>query len=323
MEYSSRVSTAESIRAFLFVVAVFTVYGTAALLAVRWGLHRWGRIGTPPAGKALVVQRSVFGLAAFGVLCIAYGFLVEPYWPEVTRTRITSPRLPKGTRPIRIVHLSDLHCDPAPRLEERLPALIAAEKPDLIVFSGDAVNSKEGVPVLKALLTKLSAIAPTFVVRGNWDAWFWGRIDLFGGTGVRELDGTAARVDVAGVPVWVAGVAVERETAAATALSAVPPGAFTVFVHHYPYPDVVPDRDQARVDLFCAGHVHGGQIAMPFYGALITLSKYGKQYESGLYRAGPMSLYVSRGIGMEGGSSPRVRFCSRPEIAVIDAAPAD
>jgi predicted MPP superfamily phosphohydrolase len=75
------------------------------------------------------------------------------------------------------------------------------------------------------------------------------------------------------------------------------------------------------VDLFCAGHVHGGQIAMPFYGALVTLSRYGKQYEAGLYKAGPMWLYVSRGVGMEGGAAPRVRFCSRPEVAVLEAVP--
>ena len=79
--------------------------------------------------------------------------------------------------------------------------------------------------------------------------------------------------------------------------------------------------DQPRIDLFCAGHVHGGQVALPFYGALVTLSKFGKQYESGVYQVGPMGMYVSRGLGMEGGSAPRVRFCSRPEIAVIELAP--
>ena len=81
------------------------------------------------------------------------------------------------------------------------------------------------------------------------------------------------------------------------------------------------EADQARVDLFCAGHVHGGQVGLPLYGALVTLSRHGKRYEAGLYQAGPMRMYVSRGIGMEGGSAPRVRFCSRPEIAVIEAVP--
>jgi len=305
----------------LFIGAVGAVYGLAGLGLLRWGLRRWLRRGAEPTRRERIFLRVVYGLAGFGLLCIVYGFRVEPYWVEVTRSRISSPRLPKGTRPLRIVHLSDLHCDPAPRLEERLPDLIAAEKPDLIVFSGDAINSRGGLPVLKALLTRLSAVAPTFVVRGNWDAWYWRNIDLFGGTGVREVNGTAEKLDVAGARIWVTGVAVESEGRAGSALKSVPPGEFTLFLHHYPYPDVVPAADQARVDLFCAGHIHGGQIALPVYGALVTLSKYGKQYESGLYRIGSMWMYVSRGLGMEGGRAPRVRFCARPEIAVIDVDP--
>jgi len=76
------------------------------------------------------------------------------------------------------------------------------------------------------------------------------------------------------------------------------------------------------VDLYCAGHTHGGQVALPFYGALVTFSKYGKRFETGLYRVGETRLYVSRGIGMEGGKIPRVRFCSRPEVTVIEIHPA-
>jgi predicted MPP superfamily phosphohydrolase len=314
-------SPAESFRVMLFIGAVGVVYTLAGSIAVQW-VFRKRLQPAPSATRAWRwFQRVILGLAGFGLLCIGYGFWIEPYWPEVTRTRIVSPRLPPGTRPIRIVHLSDLHCDPRPRLEERLPDLVAAEKPDLIVFSGDCINAPDGLPVLKPCLTRLAKIAPLFVVRGNWDAWFWNDLDLFGGTGARELEGTAEKVDVAGAAVWVAGVGVEKEHRAGRALAAIPPGAFTIFLHHYPYPDVVPEADRARVDLFCAGHVHGGQIAMPFYGALTTLSKYGKQYEAGLYRVGPMHMYVSRGIGMEGDPAPRVRFCARPEVAVIEAAP--
>jgi predicted MPP superfamily phosphohydrolase len=71
----------------------------------------------------------------------------------------------------------------------------------------------------------------------------------------------------------------------------------------------------------CAGHIHGGQVALPFYGALVTLSRTGKTYESGLYRVGGTWLHVSRGLGMEGGHIPRVRFWARPEVTVIEAYP--
>jgi predicted MPP superfamily phosphohydrolase len=111
----------------------------------------------------------ILGLAALGTLCIAYGFLIEPYWLEVTHVRIESPRIPKLSRPIRIVHISDIHSEPRPRLEGRLPAVIAAEKPDRIVFTGDALNSPAGLPVFRECLTRIARVAPTFAVRGNWD----------------------------------------------------------------------------------------------------------------------------------------------------------
>ncbi len=65
-------------------------------------------------------------------------------------------------------------------------------------------------------------------------------------------------------------------------------------------------------------------MALPGYGALITLSRFGKRFERCLYPDADgfgFPLYVSRGIGMEGGS-PRVRFASRPEVALIELVPA-
>jgi predicted MPP superfamily phosphohydrolase len=61
---------------------------------------------------------------------------------------------------------------------------------------------------------------------------------------------------------------------------------------------------QGRANLYLAGHTHGGQVALPFYVALVTLSRFDKKYESGLQRVGNTYLYVSRGIGMEGGPAP-------------------
>lgn len=86
----------------------------------------------------------------------------------------------------------------------------------------------------------------------------------------------------------------------------------------YHSPDLVEDLPPNAVDLYVAGHTHGGQVALPFYGALVTLSRFGKKYEAGLYHVGDTTLYVNRGIGMEGGPAPRVRFCARPEITVFE-----
>ncbi len=83
----------------------------------------------------------------------------------------------------------------------------------------------------------------------------------------------------------------------------MPEGAPVVFLYHTP-DEILDIAATNRVDLYCAGHTHGGQVALPLYGALVTFSKFGKRYESGLYREGQTSLYVNRGLGMEGGLGP-------------------
>jgi predicted MPP superfamily phosphohydrolase len=127
------------------------------------------------------------------------------------------------------------------------------------------------------------------------------------------------KLEVRGFPIWVAGIAVENEGNLEKSLNSVPSDAFKLVLYHYP--DLIKEVAALHVDLYCAGHTHGGQVALPFYGALITLSKYGKKYEAGLYREGQTLLYVNRGIGMEGGPAPRVRFCARPEVTVIEISP--
>lgn len=263
-------------------------------------------------------------LAGLGALCVLYGFFVEPYWLETTHVPLSVKNLAK---PLRIAHISDTHSDAKPRLEESLPAAVAAEKPDVIVFTGDAANSREGFPVVRKLLSELARIAPTFVVRGNWDtgggglAWseaeeIEARRDLFGGTGVRELDGDAAplRSDV-----WLSGVADSHHDKIDATLALVPKGALSIFLCHRP--DMIEPAVRGGADLYLAGHTHGGQVALPFYGALVTFSKYGKTYEHGVYHVKDTWLYVNRGLGMDGNGAPRVRFCARPELTILELSP--
>ena len=101
---------------------------------------------------------------------------------------------------------------------------------------------------------------------------------------------------------------------------AVNPGvssvSFTLLLYHSP--DLMPQAACSGVDLFLAGHTHGGQIRFPLVGAVVTSSRYWKRYEMGLYAEGNTQLYVSRGIGMEGLGAPRARFFCPPEIALFE-----
>lgn len=306
----------EAFGLLLFLTTVSGTFVLATGLAIRL-TSRW------VLGQPLIQHtwepwtcRVLFSLAALGALCIAYGYWVEPYWLSVSHVRISSPKIPPTARPIRVAHISDIHSDPRPRLEERLPQAIANLKPDLIVFTGDALNSPEGLPVFKHCMRRLAEIAPVYAVKGNMDIWYWSGLDLYGGTGVRELKDEALHTRVGGTRVRLIGVPADREQAIPRLLDSPPRDALTILLHHYP--DEIEVASQYGADLYLAGHTHGGQVALPVYGAILTLSRFGKRYEAGLYRVKDTWLYVNRGIGMEGGKAPRVRFCARPEITLIE-----
>jgi predicted MPP superfamily phosphohydrolase len=314
----------EKIRLGLFVGAVLAVYAAALVVGVHAAgraLQRRRGLTPQPLGRTTRrVRAAVLTLALAGTGCAAYARLIEPTWLDVTHVSVESDKLPRGIRPIRLVHISDVHSDPVARLEDRLPGAIAAERPDLIVFTGDSINSPEGLANFRGLMTRLAAVAPTYAVRGNWDTRQWGRIDLFGGTGAVELENQAVRVALdGGRALWLVGLDADSGDQIESALGRVPAGALTVLLHHYP--EEIDRVAAAGADLFCAGHTHGGQVALPFYGALITMSRTGKRYEAGLYREGRTWLYVNRGIGMEGGVAPRIRFFARPEVTVIELRP--
>src|SRR5262245_6855570 len=120
---------AELIRLLVFLVLLCTVYITAGAMIAISACRRILRL-PPPSKNLRRCRRVVMVIASVGIACIAYGYFIEPYWPEVTRVRIVSPTVASHARPIRLVHISDLHCDPTPRLEPRLPKIVADQQPD-------------------------------------------------------------------------------------------------------------------------------------------------------------------------------------------------
>ncbi|HKE32390.1 MAG TPA: metallophosphoesterase [Candidatus Angelobacter sp.] len=286
-----------------------------------WFAFRRLRKWKPGSRWVARLEFVLYLLVSIGTLSIIYAHTIEPYWPEVTHVSLRSRKLNPGRR-LRIVQISDLHCDGKVRLEKRLPEIIRAEHPDLILFTGDTVNGVEGVPVARELLAQLPKIAPTYAVLGNWDVGFvrkWRQPleqpSFFEGTGIHNLAGQAESVETAGIRIWIAGAATSQERLLPALLATAPPDQFSVLLFHFP--DEVEVVQQKKIDLYLAGHTHGGQIALPFYGALVTFSKFDKKYERGLHAIGGSWLYVNRGIGLEG-FPPRARFLSRPEITVFD-----
>ena len=82
-------------------------------------------------------------------------------------------------------------------------------------------------------------------------------------------------------------------------------------------PDFV-DALTEPVDLVLAGHTHGGQFVVPLYGPLVTASRLPRRFAADLHDYRGTPLHVSRGVGMERGFAPPVRFLCPPEICVLD-----
>ena len=308
-------------------IAVYVgALGTVVRWVVRWRAARRAAdvpAVEPGAGRG---RRRVFrilesinlGLAGLGIVAAAYAYY-EPYRPEVIWVRIPTAKLPEGSSPIRIVQLSDIHSDDDARLEDDLPEIVASLRPDAIVFTGDAVNQDGGLVHFRRLMRALAAIAPTFAVRGNWDVWWFSHLRFFAGTGVRDLDGEAVPLAVRSVRVWFVGAPVEGHDLLWPVLGEVPPDELSIVLHHYP--EVGARALELGADLALAGDTHGGQVRLPPLGPLIRISRFGAYNDAGLHRIGSGLLCVNRGIGMEGGWVPRVRFGCRPEITVVEIVP--
>jgi uncharacterized protein len=282
--------------------------GVVVLLVIIAGLRRFQHAALTWFDWVALVLAGTLALTAADAFH-------EPYAPEIVRTTVTSPKLPADSRPIRIVHLSDIHAEGHVRIEGDLPPIVRGLHPDLIVFTGDAVNEDAGVAPFRRLMSELAQIAPTYAVRGNWDVWWFPHANLFGGTGVRELKGEAVPLDVRGREIWIAGSPVDSERTVTTALAGVPKTSLLVFLHHFPWAARMAAAHGA--DLHLAGDTHGGQLRLPLLGELVRIHRHGVWRPLGLGRDGATWTYVNRGIGMEGGMPP-VRLLCRPEVTLIE-----
>jgi uncharacterized protein len=302
----------------LLVLTVFIAFVAELALALY---RRWWPTPTPPTRRRRRVRAVILVVGLLGTACVAYGWLIEPTWLEVTHARLPLASLRKGTAPIRIVQVTDLHVDARPGNEERVPELVAAERPDLIVFTGDSINVPAGRDRFLACMERLAAIAPLYAVEGNWDVYALGGPSPLRASSAHVLAGEIVEVTVRGTCLLLAGVAYGEDATVPKLLGGRARDLPLVVLTHAP--DPILEVADAGADVHLAGHTHGGQVRLPLYGALVTFARHGKRFDMGLYRVKDTWLYVSRGIGMEGGAAPRVRFLARPEVTVLDLVPKD
>lgn len=294
-------------------------FNTAAFFSIRFALYLlWlGLRLRRPAGTGPFWTAN--GLVT---LVMVYGFILGPTFLTVSRVQVETQAV---TRPVRIVQLSDIHMERSSLRDQRLPELVAELQPDIIVLTGDYLstsylNDPRAKADMRALAQQLEAPLGVFAVQGTVD----NQPDmhrLFDGTNVQILHNQMAEITQPGVTVDVLGISDWGTPREELALLAPQLRAESFHLLLYHTPDMIELAADHGIDLYLAGHTHGGQIRLPVYGAIVTFSDFGKRYEMGRYQVGETILYVSRGLGMEGYSLPRVRFLAPPEVVVVDLVP--
>jgi predicted MPP superfamily phosphohydrolase len=291
-----------------------------------------------PAASTLKTSAAVAaGTLAAG---IGYASIIERN-AFVTR-EVTMPVLTPGSTPLRVLHISDIHMRPNQRRKQAWLRELAGLRPDFVVNTGDNLAHAKAVPAVVQSLGDLLSVPGVFVFGSN--DYFGPRLknpanyltkpshrsfgqplpwqDLraaFTERGWLDMTHTRRDFEVAGLRIAAAGVDdphLKRDRYETIAGAADPTANLRLGITHSPEPRVLDRFATDGYQLVMAGHTHGGQLCLPFYGAIVTNCDLDRSRAKGASRWGAnMALHVSAGIG----TSPfaPLRFCCRPEATLL------
>jgi uncharacterized protein len=301
-------------------------------------------------GLATTTLKSAAVVSAVGAACVAYAAAIEVRW--FTLRTVTVPVLPVGAAPLKVLHLSDLHLMPAQEKKIRWVNDLARLEPDLIVNTGDNISHPDSVlPLLRAYGALLDV--PGVFVFGSNDYWkphfknpakyllpankqrhkphgpdlpYEEMRSSFTAAGWVDLNNERSTLKVNGLRLDFAGTDdphIRRDRYAEVAGEVDPAADLSIGVTHAPYQRVLNGFVGDGYPLVLAGHTHGGQLAVPLYGALVTNCDLDTSRVKGLstwgFEGRQAALHVSAGLG----TSPYapVRFACRPEATLLTLVP--
>ncbi len=272
---------------------------------------------------ALPSRRLLGGVAGIGAGVASYG-LAESQWLRVTRPELPVLDLPGALDGLVVAHLSDFHAG-SPSLNLRAMRRAVDETldqaPDLAVITGDLRARLSGDAELRRQVSRLASVpGGTFAVLGNHD--IGSAHDPFAdhrivvdldGTGIRLLTDAVVVRRLRGRTVAVAGIAPRSYTRRKADGSGITTDAdLRILACHYPHVfDRVRPGDH---HLVLAGHLHGGQIALPVPGGKFRFSHLSRRYLEGFYARDGTAMHISRGVGT---TFLPVRVAARPEVTAI------
>ncbi|MCH5641713.1 metallophosphoesterase [Gordonia sp. ABSL49_1] len=294
---------------------------------------------TPKASGRVLAAGA--GLAAAGLF---YSTVIERN--AFTLRHTTLSVLEPGATPLRVLHISDLHMMPNQRLKQAWVSELESLEPDLVVNTGDNLAHPQAVPAVIQSLGGLLSRPGLFVFGSNdyfgpraknplkyfkkdhqrthGDPLPWQDLRAaFTERGWLDATHTVRELEVGGVRVVAAGVDdphIERDRYETIEGRPNPLAHLRLGLTHSPEPRVLDRFAADGYDLIMAGHTHGGQLCLPFFGALVTNCNLDRSRVKGPSNWGATTkLHVSAGLG----TSPYApaRFCCRPEASLLTLTP--
>lgn len=298
-----------------------SLFGIARLMS--YGIFLHGLIIS--IGLAIALYRSFQKIAiASAVLAVIIGgigldaFAIEPYWLQVSHVQISTPKLEK---PLKILVLADFQTDVWGDYQRQALRTAINQKADLILLPGDYIqvyNSPDREKLRQNLNSFLKEInfdakLGVYAVKGDQE-FYEGWPHIFDGLPVTVFQDSRT---VPLTKLCITGLTLNDSRNPQLKILECGSKFHIVFGHA---PDFA--LGNINADLLVAGHTHGGQVRLPFIGPAIKMSRVPRKWAAGVTDIGDgRTLIVSRGVGMERGVAPRLRFLCRPELVVIDLLP--
>jgi len=249
----------------------------------------------------------------------------------ITTTLIdySNAKIPEEFNGFRVVHISDLHNKQFGQNQEPLLKKIHAVSPDIIVVTGDLIDRRKyDLDTAMVFINGAMKIAPVYYVSGNHEAWsgdYKNICEKLLSSGVQILDDTKAtlfkgkgKIEILGLsdPDFLTSSYMDgtnssklKEQLERLSDDAV----FQILLCHRP--ELFDIYVSENIDLIFSGHAHGGQVRIPFIGALVAPDQgLLPKYTSGAYTKNQSTMIVSRGLG---NSIIPIRIFNRPEIVVV------
>lgn len=288
----------------------------------------WLLIKKYPRQKILgVILPGLLVLSALGVIESAY---IEPYWLKIRRTDI---EVGKIKAPIRIALFSDTHLRATKNSGwlKKIASKLRGEKPDLILIAGDFLYFDDFEKFGDKLneLGALTKIAPTFAVLGNHDYGIGNRELTFlyndqhrqitqrlDDLGITVLKDENVKIKIKNEDVWLVGFdeAWYLGNRPGKALAGLNDNLLKLGLSHHP--DIAFDPRTKILDLVLSGHTHGGQIRLPWFGALGDADTPLLKKDYGRYLPDHQpKIFNMIGVGESG---PPMRFMNPPEIVILN-----